>query len=299
MPQTGELALLVNPAGKRYLRRVEPGNDLHTNEGVLEMAELARVPFGGVARTRQGRPFKVMRPTLADLVMGVRRQTQILYPKDIGYICMRLGAGEGRTIIEAGTGSGSLTVALSWFSGQTGQVHTYEARPEFHRLARRNLEWAGVGSNVVMHCRDIAEGFAQTGADALFLDVRTPWAYLDQALAAVKPGAVMGFLVPTVGQANELLTAFETRPFDDVEMSEIFVRRWKPLADRLRPEDRMIAHTGFLLFARVQETPADWGEHLRLGTRERKQAAARQARLEGAGPERPEQPGEAEPDGLD
>ena len=275
MPEYGELVLLVNPAGKRYLRRVEQGNDLHTNEGVLTMEDVAAAPFGGVARTRQGHPFKVMRPTLADIVMGVKRQTQILYPKDIGYICLRLGAGEGRTIVEAGTGSGSLTVALSWFCGATGRVCSYEARPEFHRLAQRNLAWAGVGANVTLRCRDIADGFDETDADALFLDVRTPWAYLEQVARAVKPGAILGFLVPTAGQADTLLAAFEQGPFDDVEMNEIFLRRWKPLADRLRPEDRMIAHTGFLLFARVQETPKDWGNFVRLGTRERKQEAAR------------------------
>ena len=192
---------------------------------------------------------------------------------------MRLGVGNGRTVIEAGSGSGGLTVALSWFSGPEGHVHTYEAREEFHKLARRNLEWAGVGQNVTLYHRDIAEGFTVTGADALFLDVRTPWEYLDHVVKAVKPGASLGFLLPTVDQVGKLLLGLEQGPFDDPEVCEILLRRWKPIADRLRPEDRMIAHTGFLIFCRHQEGSEDFAAHRPLGTRERKQEAARRERL--------------------
>jgi len=279
MPKNGDLIILINPAGKRYLRRATMNDDLHCNEGVLPMADVMAAEYGAIVRTRQGYPFKLMRPTLSDLVQGVKRQTQIIYPKDIGYICMRLGAGNGRKIIEAGTGSGSLTIALSWFSGETGRVCTYEARQEFHALARRNIEWAGVGHNVTMYHHDIANGFLDTDADALFLDVRTPWEYLDHVVKAVKPGAILGFLLPTVDQVNTLLRNLERGSFDDFEVSEILVRRWKPVADRLRPEDRMIAHTGFLIFARVQEQCEDWNSLRKLGTRERKQEAARLERM--------------------
>lgn len=281
MPQYGELVIIATPAGKRRLRRVEEGGDLHSQEGILRMADVAAAPFGSEVQTTLGVPFRIMKPTLADLVKGVKRQTQILYPKDIGYICMRLGVGPGRTVIEAGSGSGSMTVALSWFSGPTGHVHTFEAREEFHKLARRNLEWAGVGDNVTLHCQDIADGFGDVkGADALFLDVRTPWEYLCRIPEAVCPGAALAFLLPTVEQVKQLLLGLETGPFDDVEVCEILVRRWKPVADRLRPEDRMIAHTGFLIFARHQERSEVWDRCLRLGTRERKQEEARRERRE-------------------
>ena len=176
MPAYGDLVIIVTPKGKRSLRRVDENQDMHTQDGILRMADVVEAPFGSEVCTTLGVPYRIQKPTLNDIVKGVKRQTQILYPKDIGYICMRLGVGPNRTVIEAGTGSGSLTVALSWFSGTTGKVHTFEAREEFHKLARRNLEWAGVGQNVTMHCQDIAEGFGDvTGADALFLDVRTPW----------------------------------------------------------------------------------------------------------------------------
>ena len=283
MPAYGDLIILVTPKGKRIMRRLEEGNDIHGNDGLLPAEDIAAAEYGQVLLTRQGYPYRLMRPSLYDLLRGVKRQTQVLYPKDIGYICVRLGIGNGTRVIEAGSGSGSLTTALSWFSGETGHVYTYEARPEFYKLAGRNLAWAGLGANVTQYNRDIVEGFDQTDADALFLDVRTPWEYLDNCLAAVKPGARFAFFVPTVNQVSELLKAMEVRAFADTEVEEIFIRRWKALGDRLRPDDRMIAHTGFLIFARQQERSAEFEARMPKGTRERKQDAARRERLEAAG----------------
>ncbi|SDF81833.1 tRNA (adenine-N1)-methyltransferase [Desulfovibrio legallii] len=276
----GSLVVFVTPKGRRYIKRLEEGQDWHGNDGVLRAAEAAASRYGDVLYTNTGVPMQVQEATLHDRLKGLKRQTQIIYPKDIAYICLRLGAGPGRTIIEAGCGSGGLTTGLSWFCGPTGRVVSHEAREEFLALARRNLQWAGVGENVELHHRDIAEGFAVSGADALFLDVRTPWEYLDQALAAVRPGATFGFLLPTVDQVGKLLLGLERGPFGDTEVCEILMRRWKPLADRLRPEDRMIAHTGFLIFCRQQDRNADFLALRPLGTRERKQEAARRARLE-------------------
>lgn len=253
MPKPGQLVLLVSPRGKRYLRMFEEGGALHTGDGILDYAKVAEAGFGGLARTHLGKAFRVVRPTLYDLVKGVKRQTQIIYPKEIGYILLKLGIGPGRRIIEAGSGSGSLTVAMSWYAGETGRIYTYERRPEFFKLCRSNLTRCGVGDNVEQFNHDIAEGFLQTGADALFLDVREPWLYLDQAAAAVAPGAALGFLLPTVNQVSDLLAGLEKGPFTDIEVLEIFLRRYKPVPDRLRPEDRMVAHTGFLIFCREQQ----------------------------------------------
>ena len=283
MLKDGDLVILSNPRGKRYLRRAVAGEELNNNDGALPWDDVLAAGFGGIVHTRQGHPYKIARPGLHDLIKGVKRQTQIIYPKDISYICLRLGVGNGRRIIEAGSGSGGLTLALSWFSGERGQVYTYEARTAFFELCRKNLAWAGLGDNVTQYNRDIAEGFEEKDVDALFLDVRTPWEYLDQALDALAPGGQLGFLVPTVDQLSRLLRAFETRPIDEPEVLEIMMRRWKPVADRLRPEDRMIAHTSFLVFAVKQEQSAAWDALRPMGTRERKQEAAREARLAGAG----------------
>jgi len=253
MPAIGDLVQMVSPKGKRYLLRVGAQDALHTHDGVIPMEDIQNAVYGATLMSHKGKPYRLLRPTLYDLVKGVKRQTQIIYPKDIGYICMKLGVGPGRRIIEAGSGSGSLTVAMSWFAGESGVIYTYEQRPEFFDLCRRNLEWAGLGGNVEQFNQDIAEGFLQTGVDALFLDVRTPWDYLEQAAAAVAPGAPLGFLLPTVNQVSELIAGLEQGPFAGIEVLEILLRRYKPVPDRLRPDDRMVAHTGFLVFARQQE----------------------------------------------
>lgn len=257
MPEQGDLVQMVSPKGKRYLIRVGIGDALHTHDGVIPMETIAAAQFGATLNTHIGKPYRMLRPTLYDLVKGVKRQTQIIYPKDIGYICIKLGVGPGRRVIEAGSGSGSLTLALSWFAGPTGKIYTYEKRPEFFNLCRRNLDWAGVGENVEQHNHDIADGFLHENVDALFLDVRTPWDYLDHAAAAVAPGAPLGFLLPTTNQVSDLVSALEKGPFAGIEVVEILVRRWKPVPDRLRPDDRMVAHTGFLVFARQQAPQAE------------------------------------------
>ena len=276
----GSLVIYVTPKGRRYLKRLEEGQDWHSNDGTLAAADVAALDFGSVASTNAGVPIRIEEATLHDLLLGVKRQTQIIYAKDIAYICLRLGVGPGRTVIEAGCGSGALTLGLSWFAGPTGRIVSHDAREEFTRLARRNLDWAGLGENVELHCRDIAEGFAASNADALFLDVRTPWDYLEQVLAAVRPGAALGFLLPTVDQVSRLLLGLENGPFAEIEVCELLIRGWKPVADRLRPEDRMTAHTGFLVFCRQQEHSAEFDALGPRGTRERKQEAARQARRE-------------------
>lgn len=296
MPQYGDLVILASPRGKRHIYRIEQGQDLHTQDGVMRACNVVEAEFGTEVRTAKGVPFRLQKPQLHDLVMGIKRQTQIMYPKDMGLICFKLGVGNGRTILEAGSGSGGFTLALSWFSGPEGHVHSFEAREEFHKLARRNLEWAGVGKNVTLHLRDIANGFGVDDpdclngkkGDALFLDVRTPWEYLDAAREALVPGAPIAFLLPTVEQVSQLITALEIGPFEETEVCEVLVRPWKVVPGRLRPADRMSAHTAFLVFTRIQERSADWDALIPLGTRERKQEAARQARLAAARGEDPE-----------
>lgn len=274
----GSLLVFVTPKKRRYIKKLQQGEDWHTNDGVLTADAVAAANYGDVLKTSLGMPVRIEEATLPDMLMGIKRKTQIIYPKDIAQICLRLGAGPGRKLLEAGCGSGGLTLALSWFCGPTGKVISHDAREEFARLARRNLDWAGLGDNVELHCRDIATGFADKDADALFLDVREPWLYLRQAQEALKPGASAGFLLPTIGQVSQLLAGLEEAPFGDVEVCELFIRPWKPLADRLRPADRMTAHTGFLVFCRQQARSEEFDEWLPLGTRERKQQAALLAR---------------------
>ncbi|WP_319583043.1 tRNA (adenine-N1)-methyltransferase [uncultured Pseudodesulfovibrio sp.] len=256
MIEPGQLILLISHKGKRYLRKLEAGGEVHTHDGKLLMDDIVEAGFGQYVQTHLGKAYLVLKPTLHDLIKGVKRQTQIMYPKEIGYLMMKLGIGPGSTVIESGTGSGGLTTALAWFVGDTGKVITYERRADFFKLAGKNLERVGLSHRVEQVNQNIEDGFLHSGADALFLDVRTPWEYLPSIPSAVIPGAMCGFLLPTVNQVSDLLRGLEDGPFADLEVLEILVRRWKPVADRLRPDDRMVAHTGFLVFARYMEPPA-------------------------------------------
>ncbi len=287
MLKYNDLVILLSPRGKRKLFRLEEDKKLESQDGILHSKDLLNASFGDEVYTNLNYPFRVQEPQLYDLIMGIKRQTQIMYPKDMAYIMMKLSVGEGRTILEAGSGSGGFTIALSWTAGKTGKIHSFEAREEFHKLAQKNVAWAGVGENVHFHHQDIINGFGLDDpnilngekADALFLDVRTPHDYLDHALEALKPGAPIAFLLPTVDQVSTLLFALEKKEFEETEVCEILVRPWKPVPDRLRPADRMSAHTGFLVFTRHQKRTEIWDKSLKLGTRERKQEAARLARL--------------------
>lgn len=270
----GSLVVFVTPKGRRYVKKIEEGCDWHNNSGVLFASSVLAANFGDVVKTSLGVPVRIEKATLIDLIMGIKRKTQIIYPKDIAYIVMKLGVGPGCKIIEAGCGSGGLTLALSWFCGPDGSVYCHEVREEFATLTRKNLDWANLGQNVEIHCQDIEQGFVFREADALFLDMREPWLYLNQALEAVKPGAVLGFLLPTVNQIAELLLRLETQPVGEIEVVEIFLRPWKPIPDRLRPQDRMTAHTGFLVFCRQQMPSEEFYNYLPKDTRERKQQEA-------------------------
>lgn len=248
--KAGDLALLIGPGGKPFLVRLEPGGRLHTHRGVVAHDDCIGKPWGTAVRSHRGEVFWLLEPSMDELIRYLPRQTQILYPKDIGYILLKLSVRPGRLVLEAGTGSGGLTLALASAVWPLGRVVTYEVRPEMQALARRNLERAGLAEMVTWRIRDIAEGFEEREADALFLDVPEPWAYLAQAAAALRGGGFFGAILPTANQVIRLLEALPAHGFGFIETVEILLRPYHSVDWRFRPADRMVAHTGFLIFAR-------------------------------------------------
>ena len=255
--RAGDIAQLVGLRHKNFIITLKEGARLETHRGILQHDDLIGKPWGSQVFSHMGSPFFLLQPSLADLLNDLPRNTQILYPKDIGFILLTMGIGPGKKVIEAGTGSGSMTIALAYNVSTEGQVISYEVRPEMQSLAKKNLERVGLAARVDFKLRDIAEGFDETDADAFFLDVPNPYDYISQVRAALKPGGFFCSLIPTVNQVELLLTALRRERFAFIEVCEVLVRYYKPEPTRLRPTDRMVAHTGFLVFGRRIEPPQD------------------------------------------
>jgi tRNA (adenine57-N1/adenine58-N1)-methyltransferase len=182
--------------------------------------------------------------------MSIKRATALVYPKEIGYILLKINAVNGARIVEAGTGSGALSLALARAVEPDGHLYTYEERSDMQNLARKNLEIGGALANVTFRLRDIGQGFDETDADAVFLDVREPQAFMSQVRRALKGGGFFGSIVPTTNQVSSLLSELIKGGWVQIEVEEILLRTYKILPERLRPEDRMVGHTGYLVFAR-------------------------------------------------
>jgi len=258
--QAGDLVLLISDDRKRFLIRLEPGGEWHTHRGLLHHDELIGQPLGRTLHTQIGHPFLALEPSTHDLIQKIRRITQIIFPKDAAYIVMRLNCYPGRRVVEAGTGSGGLTLALARAVMPHGRVYSYEERSKMLALARRNLERVGLLDYVDLQLADIAAGFNERDVDACFLDLREPWRYLAQAREALKPGGFFGSILPTTNQVSQLIAALEQHGFVHVAVEELLLRPYKPIAARLRPLDRLVAHTGYLVFARAvaMEDAAAW-----------------------------------------
>jgi tRNA (adenine57-N1/adenine58-N1)-methyltransferase catalytic subunit len=248
--KAGDLVQLVGLTHKNFIFLLAPGKQLHTHRGILNHDDLMGIPWGSQVSSHLGRPFFLLQPSLADLIREIKRNTQIIYPKDIGFILVNLGIGPGQHVLEAGTGSGAMTTALAYSVGDTGHVTTYEVRPEMIKLAQENLIRIGLDHRVTFIQADIAEGFNETDIPALFMDLPHPENYITHVRKALRPGGFFGCIVPTVNQISDILPVLFREQFAYTEVCEILMRYYKTVAARIRPTDRMVAHTGYLIFAR-------------------------------------------------
>ncbi len=251
----GDIAQLVGLTHKHFIITLKAGGDFQSHRGVLKHDDLIGKPWGSQVFSHTGAPFFLLQPSLSDILNELPRTTQILYPKDIGYILIQMGVAPGQTVMEAGTGSGSMTIALATAIGAEGKVISYEHKPDVQNLARKNVERLGLGSRLTFKLRDIQLGFDETDADAFFLDVQNPFDYIAQVRNALKPGGFFGTILPTFNQVERTLLALRLNKFAFIEVCELILRYYKADPSRLRPTDRMVAHTGFLVFARkIEET---------------------------------------------
>jgi tRNA (adenine57-N1/adenine58-N1)-methyltransferase len=253
----GDLAQLVGLRHKHFIVPLKAGMKFESHRGILMHDDLIGKQWGTQVFSHIGSPFFLLQPSLGDLLIELPRTTQILYPKDIGFIFVTMGIGPGQKVTEAGTGSGSMTTALAYAVGPEGRVISYEVKPDVQNLARKNLIRFGLDSRVDFKLRDIQEGFDETDADVFFLDVPNPYDYMIQVRNALIPGCFLCCLIPTMNQVEKTLIALRQANFAFIEVCETLLRFYQAEPSRLRPTDRMVAHTGYLIFARKIEPSED------------------------------------------
>ncbi len=263
--------MLVDKRGKKYLLKKNV-DKLGTDLGVVD---LKNKELGSVVKSHLGHEFYYIEPTLYDILKRMKRTVTTLLPKDIGFIIARGGIREGETVLEAGTGSGALTIFLANAVGKSGKVITYERRPEFAKVARTNLLKLGlikknqpiVGLdeefnddidiedglfNVIMKIGDVREGIEEKDIDVIVLDMPDPWEVVEHAKEALnkKRGRIITYL-PYIEQVKKTVEKLKSEGFWDIQTYELIERVIEVSEKGVRPSTRMIGHTGYITFARV------------------------------------------------
>jgi len=223
-----------------------------THKGIIPHNEIIGKKYGDIVFTHKGEAFKILKPTIYEIIMyGIKRETQIIYPKDAGYIILKLGLRKGMRVLEVGIGSGALTIVMANVLSPTGVIHAYEKEERFIKIAIENLKLAEVENIVKIHHKDIIQGIEEKDFDAGFIDLKEPWLYIETILKVLKKGVPIGFILPTVNQVIKIIQDLQRLKFFNIEVEEILNRPYKPVPERLRPVDKMSAHTGYLIFART------------------------------------------------
>jgi tRNA (adenine57-N1/adenine58-N1)-methyltransferase len=247
-----DYVLLVLDDKRRWIVKAKAGGSLHTHKGIVKFDDLLGQEFGTSVKSTGDKELAVFRPTIADMaLLKMMRSTQIIYPKDSAMIVIQCGIGPGSKVVEAGTGSGSLTSMLANYVRPTGRIYSYEARKEFLDTARKNLELVSVSEWVEIKNADITQGIAERDVDAVILDLATPWLIVQLAWEALKGGGVLSSYSPTIEQTQKTVKeASKDDLFGDIQTYECFVRKILVREGKTRPETFMVGHTGYMTFAR-------------------------------------------------
>lgn len=250
--EAGEKVLLVDGKGRRYLITLAAGGAFHSHHGIVQHDAIIGQPEGTTVTSAGGQKFLVWMPTLEEFVLKMPRGAQVVYPKDLASIVLRGDVYPGAFVVEAGAGSGALTLALLRAVGPEGRVITYELREDFARLALANVEaFMGKAPNLEIRIGDIYESILDRGVDRLVLDVPEPWRVLPNAEISLREGGLMACYLPTVLQVHALAEAISRTPgWTPASTTETLVRGWHTDGQSVRPDHRMVAHTGFITTTR-------------------------------------------------
>ena len=255
--RAGERVLLLDAKDRRYLITLKTGATFHTHVGIVDHDHLIGAPEGSTVLGSTGRRFVVVRPTLADAVLKMPRGAQVIYPKDLGAILIEADIAPSMRVLEAGVGSGALSMALLRAGAE---VIGYELREDFAAQAARNVAaLVGEGAPYRVEIRDVYAGIDERGLDRILLDLPEPWRVLVHAEKALRPGGILCAYLPSINQTASLRSAMDDSPFGMAVTLEVLHRTWHVEPRSVRPNHRMVGHTGFLTTARLL-LPGDTGD---------------------------------------
>ena len=249
--RAGEKALLVDAKARRYLITLADGGEFHTHAGVVPHALLLGQDEGVTVRSSNGARFVAVRPTLSEFVLKMPRGAQVIYPKDLGPILLLADIEPGLHVFESGVGSGALSMTLLR-AGVT--VTGYEMREDFATRAQENVRsflGADASARYNVEVRDTYAGIDVRDVDRVVLDLPEPWQVVKHAAVAMRPGGILVSYSPSIAQVMQLHEAFEDSGFHLAQTVEILQRTWHVEGQAVRPDHRMVAHTGFLTVARL------------------------------------------------
>jgi tRNA (adenine57-N1/adenine58-N1)-methyltransferase catalytic subunit len=251
--ESRERVLLLDAKGRRYLVRLQEGGTFHFHGGAVRHDDLLGKQEGVVVSSGTGASLAAYRPRLADFILKMPRGAQVVYPKDIGAILVFADVFPGARVLEAGTGSGSLTIALARAVGPSGRVVSYELRPDHHEQAVANVQtyFGAIPAQLDLREGDVLDAAAEPGRSShLVLDLPQPWDCIELACRVLEPGGVFCAYLPTTVQVQQLGLGLEEAGFRDLETFETLMRTWHVAERSVRPDHRMVAHTGFVTIGR-------------------------------------------------
>ena len=251
--KAGDRIQLTDPKGKLYTFTITPGKEWHTHKGWITHDELIGIPEGSVVSTTAGLRFTAFIPLLADYVLSMPRGATIVYPKDAAAIIGVADIYPGARVLEAGVGSGALTLSLLRAVGASGSVHSVERRQDFADNAQSNIEnyFSQAPANWTLDVGSVQEQIFDEKFDRVILDMLAPWECVEMAAHVLRPGGVFLAYVATTTQLSATAEALKADGhFTEPESSETILRGWHHEGLAVRPQQRMIGHTGFLIYSR-------------------------------------------------
>jgi tRNA (adenine57-N1/adenine58-N1)-methyltransferase catalytic subunit len=253
----GDKVLLLDRKSRRYLITLAEGGEFHTHAGPVLHADLIGKQEGVTVRSTAGSRFIAVRPTLAEFVLKMPRGAQVIYPKDLGQILFMADVFPGARVLEAGVGSGALSMTLLRAGAD---VTGYEVRADFAARAQANVaSFLGpdAASRYRVQERDVYDGIDETGLDRIVLDLPEPWRVVKHAEDALRPGGIFVAYVPSIVQVAQLRDALADSAFGMASTTEVLLRGWHVEGQAVRPDHRMVGHTGFLTSARLLATASE------------------------------------------